>query len=87
MKKEVDQCNRLFLRRVVHSTRRQWSPLSQNDGFNILWDCVTFLDDATLSQIKRLGGVNAIALSHPHFYSTQVEWVDAFDAPIYISRG
>ncbi|KXY38740.1 hypothetical protein AT257_24710 [Bacillus cereus] len=26
----------------------------------------------------------SIALSHPHYYSTQVEWVDTFNAPIYI---
>ncbi|MEP6774190.1 MAG: MBL fold metallo-hydrolase, partial [Chloroflexota bacterium] len=31
------------------------------------------------------GGISAIAISHPHFYSSMVEWSKAFDnAPIYI---
>ncbi|CAM3740361.1 hypothetical protein MEZE111188_06340 [Mesobacillus zeae] len=31
-----------------------------------------------------LGGIDAIALSYPHYYSTQVEWAEAYNAPIYI---
>lgn len=31
-----------------------------------------------------MGDINAIALSHPHYYSTQVEWAEVFDASIYI---
>ncbi|GCF76251.1 hypothetical protein CN445_15940 [Bacillus cereus] len=26
----------------------------------------------------------SIAISHPHYYFIQVEWVDTFNAPIYI---
>ncbi|WP_433747409.1 MBL fold metallo-hydrolase [Falsibacillus pallidus] len=62
----------------------QTAYLVQNDGFNLLWDCITFLDEKTINEINRLGGVDAIALSHPHYYSTQVEWAETFDAPIYI---
>lgn len=62
----------------------QTAYLVQNDGFNLLWDCITFLDEKTISKIKELGGIDAIALSHPHYYSTQVEWAEAFDVPIYI---
>lgn len=52
---------------------------------NILWDCITNLDDATIEQINNLGGIKAIALSHPHYYSTIVEWIKAFgNIPIYI---
>jgi hypothetical protein len=39
--------------------------LVQNKDFNLLWDCITFLDDRTLEEVKKLGGVQAIALSHP----------------------
>lgn len=54
------------------------------DG-NILWDCIPLLDDATREIIAALGGVKAIAISHPHYYSTMVEWSRAFnDAPIYL---
>jgi hypothetical protein len=53
---------------------------------NVLWDCTALLDDAARAQIEELGGVAAIACSHPHFYSTNVEWADAFDARILVPR-
>lgn len=51
---------------------------------NILWDCVAYLDDDLIAQVDELGGVSAIAISHPHYYTTMVEWAEAFDAPIYL---
>lgn len=52
---------------------------------NVLWDCVTLIDDATVEAIRERGGLEAMALSHPHYYSSIVEWSHAFDnAPIYI---
>jgi len=51
---------------------------------NILWDCIATLDDATKTLIKALGGLKAIAISHPHYYSTMQDWAEAFDAPIYL---
>jgi glyoxylase-like metal-dependent hydrolase (beta-lactamase superfamily II) len=51
---------------------------------NILWDCISFLDDATVAEVRRRGGIAAIAISHPHFYSAMIEWSRAFDAPIYL---
>jgi glyoxylase-like metal-dependent hydrolase (beta-lactamase superfamily II) len=52
---------------------------------NILWDCISNLDESTVDIIKKLGGIKAIAISHPHYYSTMLEWSQAFDdAPIYI---
>jgi len=41
---------------------------------NVLWDCITYLDDETVEAIKGLGGLKAIAISHPHFFSTHVEY-------------
>jgi hypothetical protein len=41
---------------------------------NVLWDCVPLLDDATVDIVRGLGGINAIAISHPHFYTSMVEW-------------
>jgi hypothetical protein len=59
--------------------------LLQSPGGNLLWDCVTLLDDQTIERIQDLGGIQAIAISHPHFYSTMVEWSQAFnDAPIHL---
>ncbi|WP_406313851.1 MBL fold metallo-hydrolase [Streptosporangium sp. NBC_01639] len=51
---------------------------------NVLWDMVTHLDDDTIKEITELGGIDAIAISHPHFYGSMVEWAHAFDAPVYI---
>jgi hypothetical protein len=52
---------------------------------NVLCDCITFLDDTTVEAIKSMGGISAIAISHPHFYSSMATWSKAFDdAPIYI---
>jgi hypothetical protein len=51
---------------------------------NILWDCITLLDDVTVAIINGLGGLAGIAISHPHYYTTMAEWADAFDAPIHL---
>lgn len=37
---------------------------------NVLWDCITFLDEETADRIETLGGIGAIVISHPHYYST-----------------
>jgi hypothetical protein len=51
---------------------------------NILWDCISLIDEPTIAAVKALGGVSAIAISHPHYYSSMVEWSQAFDVPIYL---
>jgi hypothetical protein len=52
---------------------------------NVLWDCISLIDDATVTLIKGLGGLSAIAISHPHFYTTLVEWSRAFgNVPVHL---
>ena len=52
---------------------------------NILWDCIPFIDEATVEIVRGLGGLAAVAISHPHYYSTMVEWSHAFGgAPIHL---
>lgn len=52
---------------------------------NVLWDCIALIDDATVDLIEGLGGLKAIAISHPHYYTTMVEWSRRFgDIPIYL---
>lgn len=52
---------------------------------NVLWDCIATLDAATVTLINGLGGLAAIAISHPHFHTTMHEWSRAFgDAPIHL---
>ncbi|MEJ2558034.1 MAG: MBL fold metallo-hydrolase [Anaerolineae bacterium] len=58
--------------------------LVQTAQGNILWDCISLIDDPTMAAVHALGGISAIAISHPHFYSSMVEWSHAFDAPVYL---
>ena len=56
------------------------------DG-NVLWDCVPSIDQAVADAIADLGGLAAIAISHPHFYASFVEWSRAFgDVPVYLHQ-
>ena len=55
-------------------------------GGNVLWDCISLLDDAAVRQIENLGGIAAICMSHPHFYAAHVDFADAFDARVLIPR-
>ena len=58
--------------------------LVETEEGNLLWDCISLIDDATIDAVRAMGGVAAIAISHPHYYSSMVEWSRAFDAPIYL---
>jgi hypothetical protein len=51
---------------------------------NFLWDCIALLDEATVAIIRAMGGLAGVALSHPHYYSTMVEWGRAFDIPVWV---
>jgi hypothetical protein len=51
---------------------------------NILWDCIPLIDDAVVEMVKGIGGISAIAISHPHYYTGMIEWSRAFDCPIYL---
>lgn len=59
--------------------------LVQTDGGNLLWDAISYLDDATVRRVERLGGIRAVSASHPHFYGAIVEWSRAFGGvPIHL---
>lgn len=63
----------------------QQAHLIETPAGNLLWDCISFIDDQTVAEVERRGGVAAIAISHPHFYSSMVEWSRAFgDVPIHL---
>jgi hypothetical protein len=50
----------------------------------LLWDCVTLLDDDTVAEVERRGGLAAIAISHPHYYSAMVDWGRRFGCPVHL---
>jgi len=66
----------------------QHALLVETPAGNVLWDCIPLIDDATVAAIRARGRVAAIAISHPHFYTTMIEWSRALDdAPIYLNAG
>jgi glyoxylase-like metal-dependent hydrolase (beta-lactamase superfamily II) len=62
----------------------QHALLLQSRGGNVLWDCISLLDDETVAEVNSRGGIRAIAISHPHFYSSMIEWAERFDAQIFL---
>lgn len=51
---------------------------------NILWDCIPLLDENVIRFINDKGGLKAIAISHPHYYSNMKDWAEQFDCPIFL---
>jgi glyoxylase-like metal-dependent hydrolase (beta-lactamase superfamily II) len=59
--------------------------LVQSPHGNLLWDCISLIDQATIDLLDGIGGIAAIAISHPHYYTTMVEWSRAFGSiPVYL---
>jgi glyoxylase-like metal-dependent hydrolase (beta-lactamase superfamily II) len=59
--------------------------LVQTPAGNVMWDCITYVDDASIEEVRERGGISAIAISHPHFYASMVTWSAAFgNCPIFI---
>lgn len=56
-------------------------------GGNLLWDCLSLCDSASVACIAGLGGLAGIAISHPHYYASMVEWSHAFGGvPIHLHQ-
>jgi hypothetical protein len=51
---------------------------------NILWDCISLVDETTRIAVSALGGIAIICCSHPHFYGACVDWADTFDSRIIL---
>ena len=63
----------------------QRAMLARTKAGNVLWDCIALVDDATVDVLKGLGGVVAMAISHPHYYTTMLEWSRALGGvPIHL---
>jgi hypothetical protein len=68
-----------------HFAIGQRALLVRTPAGNVLWDCIALLDASTIELIDRLGGLSAIAISHPHYYTTMVEWSRAFGGiPVHL---
>lgn len=47
------------------------------DAGNILWESISLVTEAAVAELNARGGVDLIAISHPHFYASMVEWSEA----------
>jgi hypothetical protein len=50
----------------------------------LLWDCISLFDDEIETAVEAAGGIDTIAISHPHYYTTMVDWAERFDARILL---
>jgi hypothetical protein len=80
-----EETNLYSIHTEPHFAIGQRAFLLQSPQGNVLWDCLALLDQPTVDAISELGGIAAIAISHPHYYTTMVEWSLAFNnAPIHL---
>jgi len=58
--------------------------LREADGC-VMWDCIPLATDEAVQYVRSLGGLKAIAVSHPHFYGAVADWSEAFGGvPVYL---
>lgn len=53
---------------------------------NFLWDCIPLLNQKLINFILSKGGLKAIGISHPHYYSNMKTWSKTFDCPVFIHQ-
>ena len=71
---------------VPHFAIGQRALLILSESGNVLWDCSPLLTEGVKAFIREKGGLDAIAFSHPHYYSNMSDWAQTFDCPIYIHQ-
>lgn len=79
--------------RGIHSLRRvprfaigHRSFLVQTGHGNLLWDSPGYLDDEIVELVADLGGISAVAASHPHMFGAQLSWSSEFGGvPVYVN--
>jgi glyoxylase-like metal-dependent hydrolase (beta-lactamase superfamily II) len=51
----------------------------------VMWDCIPLATPEAVAHIRSLGGLKAIAISHPHYYGALADWSEAFGGvPVYL---
>src|SRR5204862_1021165 len=51
----------------------------------LMWDCVPLATPEAVAHVRSLGGLKAIAISHPHYYGALADWSEAFGGvPVYL---
>jgi glyoxylase-like metal-dependent hydrolase (beta-lactamase superfamily II) len=56
----------------------------EDDGC-MMWDCLPLATEPAVDYVRSLGGLKAIAISHPHYYGALADWSEAFgNVPVYL---
>ncbi|XSC44926.1 MBL fold metallo-hydrolase [Bradyrhizobium sp. RDT10] len=51
----------------------------------VMWDCLPLATREAVDYVRSLGGLKAIAVSHPHYYGAVADWSEAFGGvPAYL---
>jgi glyoxylase-like metal-dependent hydrolase (beta-lactamase superfamily II) len=50
----------------------------------LVWDCVSLLEPEVAERLERDCGIDAIAISHPHYYTAMVQWAERLDARVLL---
>jgi glyoxylase-like metal-dependent hydrolase (beta-lactamase superfamily II) len=51
----------------------------------VMWDCIPLATREAVGHVRSLGGLKAIAVSHPHYYGAVADWSEAFGGiPVYL---
>lgn len=54
-------------------------------SLRILWECTSLVTTQAVQALKSAGGIDMIAISHPHFYASMAEWSAALgNVPILL---
>jgi hypothetical protein len=51
----------------------------------VMWDCLPLATREAIDYVRSLGGLKAIAVSHPHYYGAVADWSEAFGGvPVHL---
>jgi len=53
----------------------------------VMWDCIPLVTREAVEYVRSLGGLKAIAVSHPHYYGAVADWSDAFGGALIYLHG
>jgi hypothetical protein len=80
-----DDAGMLGIGMSPHFAIGQRALLLRTPNGNVLWDCISLVSDVMAEIIAGLGGLRAVAISHPHYYTTMVSWSRAFGGiPVHL---
>ncbi len=63
----------------------QRAALLPTDAGGVLWECLSLVTEDVVAALRARGGVALMAISHPHFYASMVDWSEALGGvPVYL---